>query len=108
MISCTAVQSDAIILLSPGSPIQYVSLPGVSQKEAEKQLDKLRLALHMCGIPSARELEEHRYGQPVTTNKENAQSIFQAVLSWLSTMVVSPVFENFHAVCHSLSSGYFQ
>jgi len=95
MINCTTARSDALVLLSPDKHIQHVPLSGVSQNIATNLLDKLREALNMCKIPSRQPWK--RSGHPVSQS-EYTQRTFQNVLTWLETMIVSPVFKVLCAV----------
>jgi len=88
MINCTASQSDAIILLSPSRPIQHVPFPGISLQTAKEQLEILRNA-----VIEARQLDECHIHDQTKVQKGNIQEILQGVVSWLWSMIVSPVFD---------------
>ena len=80
-----------IILLSPHRPIQHVAFPGVSLQTAREQLEILRNTVF-----EARELDEfYPHGQ-AKTQKDDVQQILQSIVSWLWSMIVSPVFDALH------------
>jgi len=94
MINCMASHSDAIILLSPHRPIQHVAFPGVSLQTAREQLEILRNT-----VIKAQELDKCSQDK---TQKDSAQMILHSVVSWLWSMIVSPVFDALHMASNFL------
>jgi tetratricopeptide (TPR) repeat protein len=94
MINCMASHSDAIILLSPHRPIQHVAFPGVSLQTAREQLEILRNT-----VIDAQKFDKHSED---TAQKDNAQIILHSVVSWLWSMIVSPVFDALHMASNFL------
>jgi len=88
MINCMASHSDAIILFSPNRPIQHVAFPGVSVQTARDQLEIFRST-----VIEAQELD--KCGQD-NAQKYSAQMVLHSVISWLWSMIVSPVFDALH------------
>jgi len=88
MINCMASHSDAIILFSPYRPIQHVAFPGVSLQTARDQLEILQNT-----VIQAQKLD--KCGQD-KAQKDNAQMILHSVISWLWSMIVSPIFDALH------------
>ena len=97
MINCMSSHSDAIILLSPYRPIQHVAFPGVSLQIAREQLEILR-----NNVFEARELDEFYPCGQAKAQKDDVQKILQSIVSWLWSMIVSPVFDALHMASNFL------
>ncbi|KAF9446599.1 hypothetical protein P691DRAFT_708219 [Macrolepiota fuliginosa MF-IS2] len=91
-INCTDMRCDALIMITPNTPVLHRRLLKVNTKILYVQHQRLKKALEVLGI-HARDLHEVRAGRVARQQRGPEHTMLDEVLQWLWTLVVSPVYD---------------